>query len=151
MKKFEYKSGDIFKSGCEAICNAVNCVGVSGAGLALAFKKKFPKMYAEYRNFCNEGKLRPGNMHVWENDNNDPKYIINFPTKDDLSPSKLEYIIDGLVALREVIDSKNIKTIGIPAIGSGLGGLSYNDVCPLLEEFADSLPEGVFVTLYDPH
>jgi O-acetyl-ADP-ribose deacetylase (regulator of RNase III) len=146
---YEHKKGDIFQSGCEAIVNAVNCIGVMGAGLALAFKKKFPKMHTDYKKYCNEGKLRPGGMHVWENDG-DPKYIINFPSKDDLSPSKLEYIVDGLEALREVIESNNIKTIAIPALGSGLGGLDYDDVRPLLEEFADSLPEGVFVTLYDP-
>lgn len=150
IEMYEHRKGDIFQSECEAIVNAVNCIGVMGAGLALAFKKKFPKMFNDYKKYCNEGKLRPGRMHVWETGSDNPKYIINFPTKDDLSPSKMEYIVDGLETLKETIASNNIKTIGIPALGSGLGGLDYDDVCPLLENFADSLPEDVRVILYDP-
>jgi O-acetyl-ADP-ribose deacetylase (regulator of RNase III) len=61
------KKGDIFESDCEAITNAVNCIGVMGAGLALQFKKKFPAMFKEYKKLCNSKHLRPGSMYIWKN------------------------------------------------------------------------------------
>lgn len=147
---YEYKKGDIFESGCEALVNCVNCISIMGAGLAYQFKKKFPQMNVDYIKTCKEGKLRPGIMHVWENPAGNPKYIINFPTKDDLSPSKLEYITSGLEALKDVVESKGIKSIAIPGIGCGLGGLAWGVVKTHIENFADSLPEDVKVTIYEP-
>ena len=147
---YEYSQGDIFQSGAEALVNPCNTVGAMGAGLALAFKRKFPAMNKDYVKFCNEGKLRPGVMHVWEGDN--PKFIINFPTKEHyVQDSKLEYITKGLEALKQVVEEKEIKSIAVPAIGTGLGNLSWDIVKPLLEEFADSLPEYCKVIIYEPH
>jgi O-acetyl-ADP-ribose deacetylase (regulator of RNase III) len=121
-----------------------------GAGLAYAFKKKFPKMNQDYIRVCKAKALRPGMMHIWTNPEGNPKYVINFPTKDDLSPSRLEYVTDGLDKLKSVIESRNIKSIAVPALGSGLGGLNYTIVKPHLEKFANSLPEDVKVILYEP-
>jgi len=151
---YEFKNGDIFQSNCTAIVNAVNCIGVMGAGLALAFKRRYPAMNKDYIAVCQRCELRPGTMHVWGNPEpnpslNQPRFIINFPTKDDLSPSKIEYIVDGLEALKKVVIEKNIDSIAIPALGSGLGGLNYKDVRPLLEDFAKTLPE-TKVLLYEP-
>lgn len=124
----EFVSGDIFKSGCEAICNPVNCIGVMGAGLALKFKQLYPEMFQEYAMLCKAKKLKIGGLHFWRNPLNDPKWIINFPTKDDLSDSKIEYIQLGLIALRESIIKKKLTSVALPAIGSGLGGLAWVDV-----------------------
>lgn len=145
---YEFKQGDMFESNCEALVNAVNCIGIMGAGLAYAFKRKFPKMHVDYIQYCKDGKLRPGVMHVWEN-YCEPKYIINFPTKDDLSPSKLEYITSGLSNLKEVIEFRQIKSVAVPALGSGLGGLNYETVKPHLERFARDLPN-VKIIFYLP-
>lgn len=146
----EYRKGDIFQSECEAICNPCNCIGVMGAGLAYAFKKKFPKMNQDYIKVCKAGKLRPGLMHIWTNPDNNPKYIINFPTKDDLSPSKLKYVTDGLDKLKQIIKSREIKSIAIPALGSGLGGLSWGVVKTHIENMANDLPESIKVLIYEP-
>lgn len=147
---YEYKKGDLFESGCEALVNAVNCIGIMGAGLAAAFKKRFPKMNKDYIRICKAGGLKPGLMHIWTNPENDPKYIINFPTKNDLSPSKLEYITDGLDKLKHVVESREIKSIAIPALGCGLGGLSWGVVKTHIENFADDLPEDTKVLIYEP-
>jgi O-acetyl-ADP-ribose deacetylase (regulator of RNase III) len=146
---YEYRKGNLFESECEALVNTVNCIGVMGAGLAHAFKKKFPQMNVDYIKCCKEG-LRPGTMHVWENPAGKPKFIINFPTKDDLSPSKLGYITDGLDALKQVVIAKKIVTIAIPALGCGLGGLSWGVVKTHIENFADDLPETTKVFIYEP-
>ena len=149
-KKFEYRKGDLFESGCEALVNTVNCIGIMGAGLAAAFKKRFPKMNQAYIKVCKSNALRPGLMHIWENPEWNPKYIINFPTKDDLSPSKLEYVTQGLDKLKQVVESREIKSIAIPALGCGLGGLPWDVVKTHIENFADDLPEGTKVLIYEP-
>jgi O-acetyl-ADP-ribose deacetylase (regulator of RNase III) len=144
------KNGNIFESKCEAWCNPVNCISVMGAGLALAFKLKFPKMFKEYRRVCKEGKLRPGIIHVWENTNEHPKYVINFPTKDDLSPSELVYISSGLLTLINTIEEKGIKSVALPGLGVGLGGLPWLDVKTLIDKFAEKLPD-LIIEAYEPH
>jgi O-acetyl-ADP-ribose deacetylase (regulator of RNase III) len=140
-------NGNIFESKCEAWVNPVNCIGVMGAGLALAFKRKFPQMFKEYKQVCKKKKLIPGLVHVWQGKN--PKYIINFPTKDDLSPSKLIYISTGLITLVKEVKDRDIKSIAIPALGSGLGGLNWKNVKYYLDLFSEDLPE-VIVEVYEP-
>ena len=145
----EFKKGNIFDLECEAWVNPCNCIAVMGAGLALSFKKRFPQMYKSYVQFCKDGNLRPGSLHTWENPKDFPKYVINFPSKDDLSPSKMEYIASGLGALKQLIREKEIKSIGIPALGSGLGGLDWSEVKIYLEAFALELPS-VKITFFEP-
>ena len=147
---YEYRNGDLFESGCEALVNTVNCIGVMGAGLAFAFRKKFPQMNQDYIKICKAKALRPGLMHIWTNSEGNPKYIINFPTKDDLSPSKLKYITSGLDKLKQVVESRGIKSIAIPALGCGLGGLPWGVVQTHIENFAKSLPEDTKVLIYEP-
>ena len=53
-----FKKGDIFQSEAQAICNACNCVGVMGGGLALLFARRFPAMNEEYKLYCKEKKLK---------------------------------------------------------------------------------------------
>jgi O-acetyl-ADP-ribose deacetylase (regulator of RNase III) len=142
---------DIFKSDCEAICNAVNTKGVMGAGLALAFKRRYSEMYKEYVEVCKKGELHTGKMHIWENPNGNPKYIINFPTKDDFrKDSEMSYIIDGLVTLETEIIARGIKSIALPSLGCGLGNLPWDEVKPLLEQFAKNLPGNVRIVIYEP-
>lgn len=138
---------DIFKSKCVAIINPVNCVGIMGAGLALAFKNKFPRNYLKYKIQCDEKKLTIGTcLTTFEND----KYIINFPTKDHYKdPSKLEYIKASLDALERHILFYEFKSIAFPAVGAGLGGLNWADVKPLLLEFTKKYPDIEF-EIFDP-
>jgi O-acetyl-ADP-ribose deacetylase (regulator of RNase III) len=146
----EFKTGNIFESDCEAITNTVNCVGIMGGGLAKAFKKNYPEMFREYSDVCCKCELWPGVMHIWENPNGTPKYIVNFPTKDDWrNPSDIGFIIDGLVALKDEIIKRDIKSIAIPSLGCGLGGLSYVDVKKEIEKFAVTLPN-IKIIVYEP-
>src|SRR5271165_2300448 len=99
----EFRKGDLFESNCEALVNAVNCIGVMGAGIAHVFKVRYPDMFKEYSLICQEGKLAPGILHIWENPKGFPKYVVNFPTKTDLSRSLNVYIVSGLQTLVEQI------------------------------------------------
>jgi O-acetyl-ADP-ribose deacetylase (regulator of RNase III) len=130
----------------EAWVNPVNTEGVMGAGLAKQFKIKFPDMFKDYENKCKSG-LKIGEIHIWDN-GKDPKYILNFPTKDKWkNPSKMEFITKGLKGLAMAINDLGIKSIAIPAIGCGLGGLDFEDVKSEIERFHDVFWKNISVVL----
>lgn len=137
---FEYKTGDLLAEDAEAHVNAVNCVGVMGGGIALQFKNAYPDNFNAYENACKLGEVRPGRMFVFETGNStSPRYIVNFPTKNHWrDPSRMEDIDAGLNDLKEVVRNKGIKSIAMPALGCGFGGLDWDDVRPRIEEaFSD--------------
>lgn len=144
----KYCSGDLLSSEADAIVNPVNCKGVMGKGLALQFKKKYPINFRVYRDACASGYLRPGRMLTAKEDG---KFIINFPTKDDWrQKSKLTYIEEGLVSLLDEIEKHNIKSIAIPPLGCGNGGLEWQTVRKLIEESFRNFDYGVEVTIFSP-
>jgi len=145
--------GDILSSTSEALVNPVNCVGVMGAGLAKSFKDKYNDItdyfMSNYIFSCKSGYLKPGKILVHFLHSTPVHYIINFPTKDHFNdPSKLSYISDGLDSLSSIIDSYNIKSISIPKLGCGLGGLKWNDVKSLIVSFSERHPN-VNILIYE--
>jgi O-acetyl-ADP-ribose deacetylase (regulator of RNase III) len=130
------KSGDILAEDAEAVVNTVNCVGVMGRGIALQFKKAYPENFDTYEDACERGLVRPGRMLVFETGRlANPRYIINFPTKRHWKgKSKIEDIASGLAALVEEVRAREIRSIAIPPLGCGLGGLDWNDVRPMIEK-----------------
>ena len=132
----QYVTGDIFNSNVQALVNPVNTVGVMGKGLALQFKKKYPDNFKEYAKACKNGELTIGKMFVYtENQLNNKKIIINFPTKISWrEKNKLEYIIEGLKNLYVTVKRLNIYSIAIPPLGCGLGGLLWEDVKKEIEK-----------------
>ncbi len=147
----EIKQGDILKADAEALVNTVNCVGVMGRGIALQFKKAFPDNYRKYKAVCDRKGLQPGAMFVHRRDNLfNPKYVINFPTKRHWKgKSRMEDIETGLQTLVEEVRSRNIRSIAIPPLGCGLGGLPWNAVRRRIEAAFQELPD-VQVLLYEP-
>jgi len=141
-----YTSGDIFKDDAEAITNAVNCVGVMGKGLALAFKKRFPDNFKAYKAVCDAGHLRPGGVFIFDQgEGTQPRYIVNFPTKDHWrGKSQLSYIEDGLRDLKEKVQDMNIRSIALRALGCGLGGLDWVDVKALMDDILSDVTEAEF-------
>jgi O-acetyl-ADP-ribose deacetylase (regulator of RNase III) len=147
----ELQQGDILKADVEALVNAVNCVGVMGRGIALQFKNTFPENFEAYKIACDNGALRPGVMFVFELTNRDrPRYIINFPTKRHWKEkSRLEDIDLGLKALVLEIRAHGIRSLAIPALGCGLGGLAWSAIRPKIEAAFADLPE-VRTVIYEP-
>lgn len=139
----DYKTGDILTEDAEALVNTVNCVGVMGRGIALQFKKAFPENFKAYAAACKQELLQPGRMFVFETGQlTNPRYIINFPTKRHWrGKSRIEDIDAGIAALATEIRSRNIRSIAIPPLGSGLGGLDWCEVRPridaALRDFSD--------------
>ena len=131
-----FKSGDLLAEDAEALVNTVNCVGVMGRGIALQFKKAFPDNFRAYAAACKRGEIAPGRMFVFETGGlTNPRYIINFPTKRHWrGASRIGDIQAGLDALVREIGNRSIASIAIPPLGSGLGGLDWGEVRPLIEE-----------------
>ena len=130
-----YKTGDILSEDVEALVNTVNCVGIMGRGIALQFKNAYPDNFRAYAAACKRKEVQPGKMFVFETGRLvNPRYLINFPTKRHWrGKSRMEDIESGLVALVEVIRSRDIRSIAIPPLGSGLGGLCWSEVRPRIE------------------
>lgn len=145
------RTGDLLQADVEALVNTVNCVGIMGRGIALQFKHAYEGNYKAYVAACKRGDVQPGRMFVFEtNAMIGPKYIINFPTKLDWrGKSRLEYIDSGLVTLVEEIRRRDIRSIAIPPLGSGLGGLDWQVVRPRIAAALAPL-EAVRIEIYEP-
>lgn len=131
----EYKKGNILAEDAEAIVNTVNCVGIMGRGIALQFKNIFPDNFKAYAAACKRNEVQPGRMFIYETGQlTNPRFIVNFPTKRHWKgKSRMEDVDAGLIALAEEIRARNIRSIAIPPLGSGLGGLDWSKVRPRIE------------------
>lgn len=143
--------GDVLSESAEALVNTVNCVGVMGRGVALQFKKAYPDNFKAYQLFCRQGKMRPGQMFVFNtNLLSLPRYIINFPTKRHWrGKSRMEDIEAGLVSLAEEIRTRRIASVAIPPLGSGLGGLEWSAVRKRILIFLSALDD-VEIVVFEP-
>ena len=147
----EYTTGDLLKSDADALVNTVNCVGVMGRGIALQFKKAFPDNFKAYKAACDREDVRPGKMFVFERQELvGPRYIINFPTKRHWKgKSRIEDVTIGLKDLANEIRERDIGSIAIPPLGSGLGGLNWPDVRREIEIALSDLSD-VRIIVFEP-
>jgi O-acetyl-ADP-ribose deacetylase (regulator of RNase III) len=144
------KNGDLFESGCEMIVNATNCVGIMGGGIALEFKRRFPENYHQYLEWCNSAKHVMGDIffyyhepyHLW---------IANFATKTHWrDPSNYIAIDKGMPVLCDFIRNHYIKSVAIPGLGCGLGGLDWDIVEQQILDEVTKLSEEVNIKIYTP-
>ncbi len=148
----EYKTGDILAEDVEAMVNTVNCVGFMGRGIALQFKKAWPENFKAYAAACRRREVQPGRMFVYETGRlTPPRFIINFPTKRHWrGKSRIEDIEAGLEALVVEIRARGIRSIAVPPLGAGLGGLDWAEVRARVERAMEDLVE-VTVVVFEPH
>ncbi len=143
--------GDILKADAEALVNTVNCVGFMGRGIAAQFKRAFPDNFDIYSAACGRGEVVPGRMLIVPTHQlSGPRSIINFPTKRHWrAKSRIEDIDAGLRALVEDVRRLGIRSVAIPPLGCGLGGLEWRDVRPRIVRAFEALPD-VRVLLFEP-
>jgi O-acetyl-ADP-ribose deacetylase (regulator of RNase III)/uncharacterized phage-associated protein len=146
-----YTQGNLLKADAEALVNTVNTVGVMGKGIALMFKEAFPANLKAYEAACRAGEIELGRMFVTERrELIGPRWIINFPTKKHWRhPSKLAWIEEGLADLKRVIKELHIRSVAVPPLGSGNGGLEWPEVRAKIEEALSDLKD-VEVIVYEP-
>jgi O-acetyl-ADP-ribose deacetylase (regulator of RNase III) len=143
--------GNILQADTEAIVNTVNTVGVMGKGIALQFKETYPQNYLLYREAAERNEIAIGKVFLTETGRlANPRYIINFPTKVHWKEkSKYEYIESGLDDLVETVRQKEIRSIAIPPLGCGNGGLDRKKVKNMMVEKLSGLNE-LEIVLYEP-
>lgn len=145
------KCGDLLNEESDAIVNTVNCVGVMGKGIALQFKQRWPKNFKDYEAASKRKEIRPGKVFIhdlgeWEK----PRYIVNFPTKVHWrGNSRLEYVEAGLRDLIKQATRLGIKSISLPPLGCGNGGLDWGDVRELVFAAFEDHP-AISVNLFEP-
>jgi O-acetyl-ADP-ribose deacetylase (regulator of RNase III) len=147
----KFTQGNLLEAPVEALVNTVNTVGVMGKGIALLFKEAFPGNFRAYEDACKHKEIRVGRMFVTETLSLEgPRWIINFPTKKHWrQSSKLEWIVKGLDDLRRVIQDRNIRSIALPPLGAGNGGLDWSEVRPEVQRALGDLQD-VDILVYEP-
>lgn len=144
MAYIHYLKGDIFDSKAQVIVNTVNCKGVMGKGLALAFKQRYPDMFVAYERDCQTGKLGIGRPTLYQKST---PWILNFPTKNHWRfPSKLEYLEKGLEFLIAHHKRAGITSIAFPKLGAQNGQLSWDEVGPLMAKYLSQI--NIHVSIY---
>jgi O-acetyl-ADP-ribose deacetylase (regulator of RNase III)/uncharacterized protein YwgA len=146
-----YKIGNLLESEAEALVNTVNTVGVMGKGIALQFKNMFPINFKEYAKACKNKEVNVGKLLITEEVSllSGKKIIINFPTKTNWRlPSEFSYIESGLIDLVKEIKERKIKSIAIPPLGAGNGGLDWSKVKLILERHLSEIDCDIYI--YEP-
>lgn len=143
--------GNLLEAEADALVNAVNEVGVMGKGIALMFRKAFPENTEAYAETCRRREVRVGHMSVTRRvAPTGPEWTINFPTKKHWrSGSRIEWVRDGLNDLVRVIRGHDIRSIAVPALGCGNGGLDWASIRPLMEATLGELDD-VRVLIFEP-
>ncbi len=144
--------GNLLKAPAEALVNTVNTVGVMGKGVALQFRQAYPEMYRAYQKACNAHDVQLGQVQAFDLGGlaGGPRWIINFPTKDHWkAKSRLKDIETGLADLTATVQRLGIRSIALPSLGCGNGGLDWSDVLPRIKRAFSTLPD-VEVLVYPP-
>lgn len=147
----EWVTGDLLTANVEALVNTVNTVGVMGKGIALRFRSAYPANYGAYRSLCQAGFLFPGGVFAFDlGADMAPRYVLNVATKGhSRDPSRLEWVDLGLGTLVSLVRDMGIRSIAVPPLGCGNGGLAWGAVKPRLARAFQPLPE-VRVLLVEP-
>lgn len=140
--------GNLFSSSCQTIVNTVNCVGIMGAGIALEYRLRYPKMYKKYVEYCNAGLIKIGSLWLYKH--SDEKWILNFPTKNHWKyPSKTEYLQMGLDKFIDSYEQKGITSVAFPILGSEKGELPKDKSKGIMEEYLSNCKILVEIYEYD--
>ena len=146
-----FTQGNLLEADVEAVVNTVNTVGIMGKGIALMFKERFPDNFEDYARACRAGEVDVGKMFVTESTGLfGPRWIINFPTKTHWRvKTRIEWVEEGLKDLVRTIRQKNIRSIAIPPLGCGNGGLDWHDVRPAIVSALEQI-DGLDAVVYEP-
>ena len=134
------KEGDIFSmKGVNSYAHGCNCAGSMGRGIAAQFRKKFPRMYENYRQMCLNKTFRPGDVYDY---NYGSGHVYNLATQQHYciagQLAKLVYIETSIEKMMQLAEKSSVWSIVMPKIGAGLGGLNWGEVKAIIEIVAAS-------------
>jgi O-acetyl-ADP-ribose deacetylase (regulator of RNase III) len=120
-----------------------------GKGLALQIKRTFPEVFAIYERACKSGEVQPGRIFPVPLGDLEGRWVLNFPTKRHWrQPSRLEDVKSGLEDLVRVLERLELRSVAVPPLGCGHGGLDWSIVCPIIVDHLGELD--LDVRLYSP-
>lgn len=138
-----FRRTSLLDSPAQTLVNTVNCVGVMGKGLAKAFRDREPEMFKRYKSVCDEKLLEPGKLWLWRGTKS---WVLNFPTKIHWrNPSKIEWVEAGLEKFVGAYKEQEIREVSFPRLGCGNGGLAWQDVRPLMEDYLSRVDIPVYI------
>jgi O-acetyl-ADP-ribose deacetylase (regulator of RNase III) len=144
-----YVYGSLFYSPAHVLVNPVNTVGAMGTGLAYDFKRFYPEMFESYRELCRQDRFETGQLFLYKTPH---KWILNFPTKKHWrAAAKLDYIEAGLQRFAAIWADRGITSASFPLLGTGSGGLTAEEILPLMTAYLDPLPIMIYIHIYDKH
>jgi len=136
-------TGDIFESNTQTIVNTVNCVGVMGKGIALEYKKRYPEMFARYKELCDLNLMKIGSLWLYKSPN---KWILNFPTKEHWNkPSRIQYLEAGLKKFVLTHREKGISSISFPLLGASNGGIDPEISLAIMQDYLSTCDIPIFI------
>jgi O-acetyl-ADP-ribose deacetylase (regulator of RNase III) len=144
-----FVAGDLFANAhhAQTLAHGVNCKGSMGAGIAVGFRERYPDMYEEYRRRCKAvpRELNPGDCFLWKAA--DRPWVFNLATQEDYWRSRATYaaIEQALAAMRAQAAAEGVRSIAIPRIGTGYGGLSWKKLRPIVERVFAGWPGDLYV------
>ena len=149
-------AGDILLSQAAVVAHGVAPNDNFGNGLALALRERWPAMVKDFRHYCQVSHPKPGEVWSWAGAGS--VRIVNLLTQEPApthgsKPGKatIEYVNHCLKALRKTIESEKMASVALPRLATGVGGLDWKDVKPLLEKHLGDLSIPIYVySTYKP-
>ena len=142
-----YVVGDLFANefNAEALAHGCNCLGLMGAGIAVGFKARYPDMYAEYKRMClaRPREFNPGDCFLWREEGKPA--VFNLATQEDLSGAEYAFVGAALENMRRVADEAGIKSIAMPRVSAGYGGLDWVRLRDIIEKAFDGWNGALYV------
>ena len=147
--------GDILLSDAKVIAHGIAPQDPFDTGLALALRERWPSLVADYRHAAHSKAPNPGEIWCWSgvDEQGSVRSIVNLITQDSLhaghaaKPGKatLKNVGHALRELAKYITSENIPSVALPRLATGVGGLEWSDVKPLVEKYLGELDSQVLV------
>jgi O-acetyl-ADP-ribose deacetylase (regulator of RNase III) len=145
-------SGDILLSKAAAIAHGVAPDEHFENGLSLSLRENWPALAKDFRHYCHTHHPKPGAAWTWVNANG--QRIVNLMTQDP-PPSthshgkpgkaKIEYVNHALKELKKVIESEKLESVALTKLATGVGGLAWSEVKPLIEQHLGGLSTKIYV------
>ena len=135
----EFRKGDLFATeGVRAYAQGCNCAGTMDAGVGLAFKKRWPRMFEEYAARCADGRFKLGDVFVWSEGD---ETVYNLALQENWkSKMKLAAVKRAVTKAVTLAAAAGVERIGMPRLGVGLGGLDWPRLKSVLGEIGETTP-----------
>ncbi|TQV68168.1 macro domain-containing protein [Exilibacterium tricleocarpae] len=131
-------SGDILLSQAQVIAHGIAANDPMSQGLALSLHRKYPAMHKDFHHWCHQSHPKAGTAWLWGGA--DSVRVVNLITQEGgfgkgARPGKatLKHVRDSLKALKKIIQKENFKSVALPKLATGVGGLIWDDVLPVIE------------------